>query len=111
MRNIPALLAKARKCTVRQNSIYTFDVHTPSDSHHIVYVQPTNGNVLRHTCGCTYRHWQPENTCTHILAVELHLAQLEQVRLSVWYHKADALRQHRAMRVLGDLYITVRRSI
>ncbi len=109
MRNIPALLAKARACTARYASATSFDVHTPSDSHHMVTVLPGSTGHLYHRCDCTFRHWRPEETCTHILAVELLLAKQEQVRLSFWYYHADALRQHRAMRILGDLYITIRR--
>lgn len=107
MRNIPALLAKARACMVRYVNATSFDVHTPKDTHHIVTVLP--GSALRHNCDCTFRHWRPEETCTHIIAVELLLAKQEQVRLSFWYYHADAVRQHRTVRILDDLYITVRR--
>ena len=108
-RNVQRLLAKAKACTVQQVGGAAFTVGSPSGSDYTVQVKPPHWNVLRHDCHCAWRERHPDKTCAHILAVELLLAQRENVHLSVWFRKVDALRQHRAIRVLGDLYITVRR--
>lgn len=109
MRNIPSLLAKAKQCQPRQVNAISFDVISPSGSTYAVDLKPPAGTTLRSTCTCNWQSWQPGTACTHILAVELLLAKREQVRLSFWFHKADAARQHRATRTLGDLFITIRR--
>jgi hypothetical protein len=108
-RHARALLAKARACTVRYVNATTYDVHTPSDSRHIVRIRPPLGEALHHTCDCQWRYWHPDQACAHILAVELLLARQENVRLSVWSDRTSAQRQHRIMRRLDDLYITARR--
>lgn len=111
IRNAKPIQDKASECKVTETALNdTFQVLSPSGGKYMVTVR--EGNAY---CGCEWGDYRPSADkrcgCSHGQAALDYVERKAGRKLSVWTSEADAARQHRPMRHVGDGTIVTSRLV
>ncbi len=108
------LVAKAKKCKAYLSDVPgIIEIESPSGSTYFVRIgaSPSDERSVDYICGCKWNEYHPGKMCSHKIAAEMFLANSCAEYVSFWSEKIDALRQHRIIVRVQDLFMTVRRAV
>ena len=109
------MIDKAKRCDVYFNTKHpdVMVVISPSTEKYFVRIM-TAGTTERHMeymCSCDFcmKYGNQDRACSHKIAAELKLNRDFGQYTSFWAHKKDAIRQHRIIVEIQDLFATIRK--
>jgi len=102
-RHAKTMQSKSTRCKVTETGIEgLYQVLSPSGN---TYFSDLNSN----TCTCDWHLYHKGTSCSHLMAAQTYAHQQESGRrMSFWTTEDDALRQHRPIAPMADVWATSR---
>lgn len=113
-RHPESLVRKAKKCEAYFTTKYpdSMFVKSPSGNTYFVriMVSGTTEKHIEYRCSCDFcsTYANQDRMCSHKIAAEMKLTHDFGQYISFWANKPDAVRQHRIIIEVQDLFATIR---